>query len=297
MYSYEKRMKAVELYIKYDLSLADTVRELGYPSRNMLVRWYKEYQETGELHRQYNKKPKYSPEQMREAVDYYLSHERSITRTIRIIGYPSRPVMREWIDVLAPGERRSSIKDGTYVRLFSQEQKKNAAIELCIREGSAASVAEQSGTSRSSLYKWKRRLLDEKDVKRMEKSRKPPLPDDRDTLLAELKLLKQQIYRQQMELDILNKAVDIVKKGLGIDPWELANKEKVSLIDALRSKYPLNELLVMMKMPKSSYFYQRKTQCVPDKYKTLRTEVKEIFVQNKGRYGYRRVHAVIKTQE
>lgn len=29
MYSYEERMKAVELYIKYDLSLADTIRELG----------------------------------------------------------------------------------------------------------------------------------------------------------------------------------------------------------------------------------------------------------------------------
>ena len=45
MYSYEERMKAVKLYIKYDLCAADTIRELGYPSRKMLVRWYKEYQE------------------------------------------------------------------------------------------------------------------------------------------------------------------------------------------------------------------------------------------------------------
>lgn len=295
MYSYEDRMKAVELYIKYDLSFADTIRELGYPSHNILIRWYREYQENGELHKQYNKKPKYSPEQMQEAVDYYLNHGRNISRTIKALGYPSRPVLREWIDKLAPGERRSSIKDGTYVRLFSQEQKKNAVIELCTRAGSAASVAEQSGTSRSSLYKWKHRLLDEKDVKRMEESSKLPLPDDRDTLLAELKLLRQQIYRQQMELDILNKAIDIVKKDLGIDPRELANKEKASLIDALRTKYPLNELLVMMKMPKSSYFYQREVQCMPDKYATLRTEIKAIFAKNKGRYGYRRVHAVIKT--
>ena len=29
MYSYEDRLKAVELYIKYDLSAADTIRELG----------------------------------------------------------------------------------------------------------------------------------------------------------------------------------------------------------------------------------------------------------------------------
>lgn len=51
MYSYEDRIKAVELYIKYDLCAADTVRELGYPNRKMLVRWYKEYQETGDLHK------------------------------------------------------------------------------------------------------------------------------------------------------------------------------------------------------------------------------------------------------
>ena len=38
MYSYEDRMKAVKLYIKYDCSAADTVRELGYPNRKMLVR-------------------------------------------------------------------------------------------------------------------------------------------------------------------------------------------------------------------------------------------------------------------
>ena len=31
MYSYEERMKAVKLYIKYDLCAADTIRELGYP--------------------------------------------------------------------------------------------------------------------------------------------------------------------------------------------------------------------------------------------------------------------------
>jgi putative transposase len=42
MYSYEDRIKAVELYIKYDKSAAATVQELGYPSYKMLIRWYKE---------------------------------------------------------------------------------------------------------------------------------------------------------------------------------------------------------------------------------------------------------------
>lgn len=62
MYSYEDRIKAVKLYIKYDLSIADTVRELGYPNHNMLVRWYKEYQETGRLHEKFIKRLVYTSE-------------------------------------------------------------------------------------------------------------------------------------------------------------------------------------------------------------------------------------------
>lgn len=104
MYSYEDRIKAVELYIKYDLCAADTVRELGYPNRKMLVRWYKEYQETGDLHKKFIKHPTYTSDQMQVAVNYYLEHGRSITRTIRAIGYPSRDTLKEWIDKLIPGE-------------------------------------------------------------------------------------------------------------------------------------------------------------------------------------------------
>lgn len=44
MYFYEERIKAVKLYIKYDLSISDKVWKLGYPNRKMLVRWHKEYQ-------------------------------------------------------------------------------------------------------------------------------------------------------------------------------------------------------------------------------------------------------------
>ena len=87
MYSYEDRIKAVELYIKYDYSLADTVRELGYPTRHMLSRWYQEYKEYGELHKKYIKQSNFSEEQKKAVVDYYLEHGRSITRTVRAMGY------------------------------------------------------------------------------------------------------------------------------------------------------------------------------------------------------------------
>ncbi len=93
MYSYAERMRAVKLYIKYDLNVAATLRELGYPSKNALKQWYVEYMEDGGLHKHFAKKSKYSPSQKKAAVAYYMEHGRSISRTIRAIGYPCRDVL------------------------------------------------------------------------------------------------------------------------------------------------------------------------------------------------------------
>ena len=51
MYSYEDRMRAVELYIQYDLQAEKTACALGYGTARNIQRWYKEYKETGVLHK------------------------------------------------------------------------------------------------------------------------------------------------------------------------------------------------------------------------------------------------------
>ena len=43
MFSHEERVKAIQLFLKYDCSYAATIRELGYPSVGALRKWYKEY--------------------------------------------------------------------------------------------------------------------------------------------------------------------------------------------------------------------------------------------------------------
>ena len=49
MYSYEERMKAVQLYIESDCSETLVFNTLGYPSPNALRQWYREYMRTGTL--------------------------------------------------------------------------------------------------------------------------------------------------------------------------------------------------------------------------------------------------------
>ena len=293
MYSYEERMKAVKLLMKYDLSYADTVRELGYPDRRMLRRWYEEYKDMGDLHKRFIKHPNYDSDAIKRAVKYYLEHGRSIARTCRALGYPSRGVLRSWIEEQAPGQRKTSNSGGSVIQC-SQEQRKAAVIDLCARVGSAEAVAKAHGVSRYSLYKWKKELLGEEDAEAMKRFTRSSLPDDKEALEEMLADLKGQVYRQQMELDILNKAAEILKKDQGVDWKGLTNKEKHHLIDALRMTYPLNDLLAMIEMPKSSYFYQKEAQSKPDKYAELRIEVKHVFSDSNSRYGYRRVHASIR---
>ena len=41
MFSHEERVKAIQLFLKYDCSYAATIRKLGYPSVGALRQWYK----------------------------------------------------------------------------------------------------------------------------------------------------------------------------------------------------------------------------------------------------------------
>ena len=66
------------------------------------------------------------------------------------------------------------------------------------------------------------------------------------------------------------------------------------MIGALRDKYRLNELLVALKISKSSYCYQAKRIREPDKYSKLRTDLSNLFATVGGCYGYRRLHALLK---
>ncbi len=104
MYSAEQRKLAIDTYIKFDLSAADTVAELGYSTRQSIRAWYKDYLEHGEVRPpKRQREPKFTLEIRRAAVGYYLAHGRSLARTMRRMGYPaSREYLCDWIDELAP---------------------------------------------------------------------------------------------------------------------------------------------------------------------------------------------------
>jgi len=295
MYSREERMRAIELYIKYDRCAADTVRELGYPSTKTLRKWYRAYlreQESGIPWKGYSRRrPKYSSEQKAKAIEYYLEHGRNISRTIRALGYPSRMTLRAWRDELAPASRRS--RSGGFNERRSMEHKSEAVIALCSRRGSAEDVAREYGVSRQALYQWKNALLGKETPMEKDLDGDRDLLAERDALLSEVERVKRELYKMKLEVDVLKVTAKLIKKDPGVDPKELPNKEKRIVVDALRSEYSLKDLLAFLELARSSYFYHRKMGSLPDKYADLRDWIIRCFAENSGRYGYRRIHALL----
>ncbi|MEW6081725.1 MAG: IS3 family transposase [Bacillota bacterium] len=300
MYTLEDRMRAVSLYLKYGGHSAAVRRELGYPTKNTLKHWVREYNATGALHDGYRgRPPKYSNEQKQAAVDYYLEHGRSLRRSIQALGYPNRETLRQWLDEAVPDRRGLRSKRSLQPKVeFSREQKQAAVLDLCSKDGPAREVAGQYGVSRTALYQWKYDLLGKERPVSRPKRGKHKTRDDRDALLAkveslkgQLEALEEQVYRLQLERDVLEVTAEILKKDQGADPKKLTNREKAAAIGALRERYPLNDLLGCLSMPKSSYFYHYAALSIPDKYSELRERT--AFALADGRYGYRRIHAVL----
>ena len=92
-YTREQRQRAVELYVKYEGCAADVIRELGYPSREALRMWHRDWldeQETGVSSQRGERYARYTEEQKRRAVDMIEGCGGSVTRAMRRLGYPTR---------------------------------------------------------------------------------------------------------------------------------------------------------------------------------------------------------------
>ena len=99
---------------------------------------------------------------------------------------------------------------------------------------------------------------------------------------------------QDMQLDILNATIHVLKKDPGVDQTALQNRERAAIIYALRNKYSMPSLLTALQLARSSYYYQQSGANRRDKYDSAREKIRAVFEENHQYYGYRRIHAVLK---
>jgi putative transposase len=294
MYSYEDRLRAVRLYIKLGKRVGLTIRQLGYPTKNALKSWHREYAQRLDLPVGYVRQAKYTQAQEEQAVEHYLENGRCLAATIKALGYPSRTLLSAWIQERHPDVRARVV--GRTQDSMSPAMKQSAVIALRMRQGSAQAVAQELGVSRASLYTWKNQLLGHDAPASMKRQQDSSLSSERDELERQLETLRRDIQRLHLEQDLLKKANELLKKVLGIDPQRLTNREKAQLVDALRTTYSLTDLLGEVGLPRSSYFYHRARLEAADKYVEVRSAMTDIFERNYRCYGYRRMQAALTRQ-
>ncbi|MDB5843441.1 MAG: Integrase, catalytic region, partial [Polaromonas sp.] len=270
--------------------------QLGYPTKNALKSWHREYEQGHDLPMGYARsKPKYSDEQKKVAARHYLDHGRCLAATLTALGYPSRETLAAWVDELYPETKHPVVGKARSVPR-PPELKQAAVIELCTRQTSAQAIAQKLAVSRGVLYKWKNQLLGSEAPASMKPNNDSPPDPERAELERQVESLRRDVRKLQLEHDLLKKANELLKKGLGVDLPLLSNQEKTRLVDALKQLYSLSELFAELDLARSSYFYHRARLRAADKYGGVRRTIADIFALNHCCYGYRRIQASLGRQ-
>ena len=150
MYSYEDRIRAVELYIKLGKRVRATIRQLGYPTKNAFKGWCRGFEQRFDLPVGYaGRGSKYSQAQKKAAVEHYLAHDRCIAATIWASGYPCRETLTAWACEALPEARRAMVSRAGRPT-HSEASKQAAVIELCTRQTSTNRCSATSSNCSSS---------------------------------------------------------------------------------------------------------------------------------------------------
>lgn len=235
----------------------------------------------------------------------------SVQAVVTLLGYPSKHTLYTWYRNKIAGVRDYhgclskpyNIKE-QYLNApnhprFPDTNLKLEAIKRCFSLGEGVEyVSREIGYSRMSIYNWYRQYK-KYGVAGLMSSKKQIKRENIDfnaesVPKAEFSDLQDQIKQLQMEVDVLKEALYLLKKDPGINITELKNREKAVVIDAVKDKYPLPQLLKFLRIAKSSYYYQENVMKQPDKYYELRIRIKEIFKECRNCYGYRRIHEELK---
>lgn len=240
----------------------------------------------------------YTREEIEKALLLYDQTE-SVTKVVRKLGYPGRTVMYTWIkgrdniDELA--SKRRGPKTG-YKNHYASTDTKILAVKRVLEDNEDINdVAKEIGFHPVTVRVWINMYLKEGAASLVNTRNKIKEPVNHNIESEEAETLQAQIEDLRMEVDILKETIEVIKKDPCVDQRALTNSEKAVIVGALRGKYSLPRLLEWLDIPRSSYYYQKKQQNI-DKYSELRPTIIKLFNDNNGRYGYRRIHALLKKE-
>ena len=237
----------------------------------------------------------FSLEERERAVELYFTTPMTTAQVVEHLGYPTRQCLERW---LAMDSRYA----GHMAKPIIPLETRRRAVELVLGGMQQKQAAKQLGVSVGAVHGWVRAYRKGGMAALQPKNRNsaqgnkpagsrrwPSAADDDDA-----EALRRRVEELELENALMREVVEVVKKDPGADLRRLSNREKTLLIDRLRPAYSLSSMTCLLAIAPSSYHYHHARLGV-DKYAGLRAEVAGAFADSKGRYGYRRIKAVLKT--
>ncbi|MBS4177359.1 IS3 family transposase [Lederbergia citrea] len=99
-----------------------------------------------------------------------------------------------------------------------------------------------------------------------------------------IKALEERIKQLEMENEYFKK-VECLSSKQG----KITKQDKAQVVYELRHKYPVKALVKLAGIPRSTYYDLVKRMGQPDPDADLKVEIKAIYKEHEGRYGYRRI--------
>ncbi|WP_173292420.1 IS3 family transposase [Streptococcus equi] len=107
-----------------------------------------------------------------------------------------------------------------------------------------------------------------------------------------------ELERLQEELEYLRTENAYLKKlrGASFTGRSQRMRKAETIREMVQEGFRLNLLLEIAKMARSTYYYQVKQLDKSDKDEAINSEIKAIYEEHKGNYGYRRIHLELKNR-
>ncbi|WEK28789.1 MAG: IS3 family transposase [Candidatus Pseudomonas phytovorans] len=204
-------------------------------------------------------------------------------------------LLRRWV---SSHQSESSLSSRSHGRRYDDDFKRQVLSYMHEHRLSMRQTAAHFGLGQSSqIGSWQRQYYSGDPIAPVDRQKKPikvpkkikpakPTNTDdsqkpRDQLMAELEYLR-------MENAVLKELKALrEEKGTNVG-------EKVLIVSRLKPRFPLPDLLRLVGLARSTFYYQVQAQQKPDKYAELKEQIQQVYRKEKGRYGYRRVALVIR---
>ncbi|HDR8527810.1 IS3 family transposase [Bacillus thuringiensis] len=143
----------------------------------------------------------------------------------------------------------------------------------------------------STISVWKKQLETQGiDALQSKKKGRPSMKKDSNKQLKQplaegsVEALEARIKQLEMENEYFKKV-----KCLSSKQGKITKQDKAQVVYELRHKYSVKALVELATIPRSTYYDLVKKMNRPDLDADLKAEIKAIYEENEGRYGYRRI--------